>query len=373
MLILVLSACGLDNLPPPGDQPGDQEQPVEYGDLTLSASEIDFGYVDAGSWGDETLVLTNSGDATIELIGASLGNAAFSIDTVTGTIGAGEDLVLTLTFEPTSAIDYSDALALETDSPDAELVYVDVVGTAASQDTGPIEGGSYLDVSWVSHDFGAVDINKGDTTALTLTNTGDEALLVTDFVSSDDTIVDWGREFTLPYVLDVADTKDVTVLFTPTDETTYNETLTITSDAANDPALAMSVVGSGFHGCDICGPMISVDTGSTDAYSISDFIVIITPWGNSDTRSVEIWNEGDEDLVIDSVSVDNEAMQTDCSYSVGGFSGSKTVTPWSYETIDITFTANATCVLDSGTVTIKSNALYEPTYEISLLGNALGS
>lgn len=373
MLLFALSACGLDNLPPPGADTALEDVVVEYGDLSISTATVDFGYVEVGSWGEETLVLSNDGDTPIELMNATLGDAAFSVDTITGTIGAGEELVLTLSFEPTTSTDYSDALAIETDNPDADLVYVDVVGTAILEDTGSTEGGSYLDVSWVSHDFGEVDINKGAEADLTLTNTGDEALLITDFVPSDDTIVDWGREFTLPYVLDVGGTKDVTVLFTPQDEQAYNETLTVTSDANNDAAIDLAIIGSGFHGCDICGPMISVDTKSTDAYSISDFFVLITPWGDTDTRTVEIWNEGDEDLVVDSVSVENDTLQTDCSYTVKGFSGSKTITPWSYETIDITFTAKATCLLDSGTVTIESNGLYEPTYTIDLLGSALGS
>jgi len=373
MLLFALSACGLDNLPPPDGEGQDTNEPVTYGSLELSGSTVDFGYVDVGSWGDETLVLSNTGDDPIELLNATLGNPVFSIDAVTGTIDGGGELVLTLTFEPSSSTDYTDSLALETDDPDAGVVYVDVVGTAVPQDdTGNGDGGSYLDVSWVSHDFGEVDIKKGDSVALTLTNTGDEALLVTDFVASDDSIVGWGEEFTLPYVIDVGSTKDVTVTFTPTEEKTYNETLTVTSDANNDAAVDLSIVGSGFHGCDICGPLISVDTGSTDAYSISDFFVLVTDWGNTDTRSIEIWNEGDEDLVVTSVDVENDTLQTDCYYSVKGFSGSKTITPWAYDTIDVTYTANATCVIDSGTLTIESNDLYEPVYQISLLGSAFG-
>ncbi|MCP4809897.1 MAG: choice-of-anchor D domain-containing protein [Proteobacteria bacterium] len=369
MLVLLLSACGLDTVEPPPEQ-GEQTE-VTYGDLTLSAETIDFGYVAVGDTTSVGLVLTNDGAAAIELLGASLGNDVYSTDISTGTVEPGGDLVVTVRFEPTSAVAYTDALALETDSAEASLVYVDLLGTAEVVDTGDPSGGSYLDVSWRSHDFGEVDINKGATETVLLTNTGDEALLISDFVGSDESIVGWEKDFTLPYVLDVGMSKEATVSFTPTAETSYSETLTITSDADNETALDLSIQGEGFHGCDICAALIAVDTGGDDAYSISDFFVLISPWGNTDERTVEIWNEGDEDLVIDSISVSNESLQTSCSFSVNSPSGKTTVTPWSYETITVTYTATDSCVFDTGTVDIKSNDPYEPTYTLDLTGGAL--
>ena len=369
MLILLLSACGLDQVEPP---PSDSEPTeVTYGDLTVSTENIDFGYVPVGDLGEVGLVLSNAGDTPIELLGASLGSGVFSTDITSGTVEPGGDLVVTVRFEPTSAVEYTDALELETDTADASLITVDVLGTAEVVDTGDPSGGSYLDVSWRSHDFGEVDINKGDSTTLTLTNTGDDALLVTDFVSSNESVVGWGQDFTLPYVLDVGATKQATVTFTPTAETSYSETLTITSDADNESEIDLTILGEGFHGCDICAPLIAVDTGGDSNYAISDFFVIISPWGNTDERTVEIWNEGDEDLVIDSIKATNESLQTSCSFSVSGPSSSTTVTPWSYETITVTYTATDTCVLDTGTVEIKSNDPYEPTYTIDLTGASL--
>jgi hypothetical protein len=261
--LIPLLACGLDTGTdaPTTDDSG--EHPVEYGDITLSTSAIDFGYVAVGEWDTEELVITNGGADAIDLLGANIDDAAFSLDVTSGTIEPGDDLVVTVTFEPTTSVDYDGTLSLETTQED--IITVGLTGTAREQDdTGPSDGGSYLDVSWRSHDFGEVDIGKGEVLDLSLSNTGDESLLLVDFASTDASVLDWGKELTLPYVLAPGDTKDVTVLFTPQAEQTYNETLTVQSDADNEADLDLTITGTGFYGCSICSPLISVNTGGTD-------------------------------------------------------------------------------------------------------------
>jgi hypothetical protein len=367
--LIPLLACGLDTGTdaPTTDDSG--EHPVEYGDITLSTSAIDFGYVAVGEWDTEELVITNGGADAIDLLGANIDDAAFSLDVTSGTIEPGDDLVVTVTFEPTTSVDYDGTLSLETTQED--IITVGLTGTAREQDdTGPSDGGSYLDVSWRSHDFGEVDIGKGEVLDLSLSNTGDESLLLVDFASTDASVLDWGKELTLPYVLAPGDTKDVTVLFTPQAEQTYNETLTVQSDADNEADLDLTITGTGFYGCSICSPLISVNTGGTDAYNLTDFLVIVG-W-TDDTRQLEVWNEGDEDLVIDSVTLTNESLQTACSFSVSGFSGKTTVSPWDYLLLEVTYSATASCLLDTGELTITSNDPYESNYTVSLMGTAIG-
>ena len=88
------------------------EEPVTYGSLELSQSGISFGQALVNQTVTETLLVTNVGEATLELLSNTLsdGNGVFNLDTATtfpASLEAGEEIVLTMTFPPTSVANFS--------------------------------------------------------------------------------------------------------------------------------------------------------------------------------------------------------------------------------------------------------------------------
>jgi hypothetical protein len=110
--------------------------------------------------------------------------------------------------------------------------------------------------------FGLVGVNTiGGPIALTITNIGDADLTVS-------AISDPDPDFSistpaLPAVIPSLGTITVDVSFSPTSIGLQNSSVTITSDALNDPSLVVNLTGQGTVENDICGDAIAVDCNTT--------------------------------------------------------------------------------------------------------------
>ena len=91
--------------------------------LQASASSLSFGGITAGTTSTQTVVISNTGNASATISAISTGNSAFTVSgaTLPATVAAGSSLTLTITFAPTSAASYSGTLTITSNATDSTL------------------------------------------------------------------------------------------------------------------------------------------------------------------------------------------------------------------------------------------------------------
>lgn len=349
-LLLLLPACGLEtNSPSTSDS---TSGPETYGNLTISSTNLDFGQVDAGTSAEATLTLSNEGVDPIELLDASTDNAVFEVMDAASllpiTIQAGGSASLDVSFTPDRAVDFEGVMTLITDEVEASEVTVGLYGSAAEgggDDTGPQVTGGELSLSVSSVDFGEVEVGEIGTAPLTVTNIGDEDVLIVNFTGSD-TKWGYGGELALPYVLGAGQSRDVTLTVIPSAETVQTGSVTVVSDANNDEINIPTTV-TGVDLCDICVPVLGYSPGE------------ISLGLGTTSATVAVSNDTDlGDLVIDGVTIDGGLGGCpQISTTVSGFSGKKTLAPGDLHNLTVSYsnTTGEVCAADSRTLSITSN------------------
>ncbi len=133
-------------------------------ELAVAPAAVDFGERTALLVHEETLFLTNSGRAPLEINLALEGDDAFSIAVAEARLGAGESLPLPIVFQPATFLDYSGTLVLTSNDEDDPRVDVDLAGAGVP---GPLPD---ILLSTQSVDFGEVDGDR--TEVITVRNVG---------------------------------------------------------------------------------------------------------------------------------------------------------------------------------------------------------
>jgi hypothetical protein len=380
-LLLLVACVGLDVLPgqstdASADDSGGGTSTV--GGLEIDATAIDFGAVAVGETLDRELVLTNTGTTPLP-VELSLAGDAFEISSAF--VRVETDSIATLTFAPRTAGPYDGVLSVVVDGGDTLDIPLSGTGgddvdtdTDTDTDTDEPDGpGPNISVTPARYDFGRVDIDDTTTTTFTVSNTGDDDLLISDVVTSAGV---WTTGGTLnpPQVLSPGSNRLLEVSFTPGAETSFSGTVTLRSDDADSPNLEIAVEGEGVDLCDICSPLIDVDTGA-DPYAITDFFSSF--FGATDTRTITIQNVGDEDLTVSSVVVNNDFIATCGSFSIGGWRSAATLAPYATASFTISYTATESCLevaqagLDANVVHILSNDPSQSDWVIEVSGVGL--
>ena len=292
----------------------------------------------------------------IELLDASTDNAVFEVMDAASllpiTIQAGGSASLDVSFTPDRAVDFEGVMTLITDEVEASEVTVGLYGSAAEgggDDTGPQVTGGELSLSVSSVDFGEVEVGEIGTAPLTVTNIGDEDVLIVNFTGSD-TKWGYGGELALPYVLGAGQSRDVTLTVVPSAETVQTGSVTVLSDANNDEINIPTTV-TGVDLCDICAPILWA--GNADGSS--EFIFGTIGGFGTTEGTLTMRNDGDQDLIVNSVTTVDPSST--CKVVVSGFSGTKTLSAYGgTHDLSVSYqnTSGANCV-GIGSVDISSN------------------
>ncbi|MDP2312108.1 MAG: choice-of-anchor D domain-containing protein [Pseudomonadota bacterium] len=369
--LLLLVACvglepipGRDTDPAAADDTGGGSSTV--GGLEIDASSIAFGTVELGGTVERDLVLTNTGATPLE-VALELDGDAFELSTAA--VQVETDAVVTLTFAPATEGPYEGTLSVTVDGGDTLAIPLTGTGEAPDEPEGPVGN---ISITPTRYNFGQVDVDTTTTTTFTVSNTGDEDVLISDVVTSAG-VWTTGGTLSPPQVLSPGSNKLLEVSFTPGAETTYTGTVTIESDDPDSPTVDIEVEGEGVDFCDICSPLIDVDTGA-DPYAITDFFSL---FGSTDSRTITIQNIGDMDLTVSSVVVNNDALATCGSFTVGGWGSAETLTPYQTASFTLSYRATESCLevaqagFDANVVHILSNDPSENDWVIELSGAAI--
>ena len=203
------------------------------GQIGASPTSLSFGSILPGS--SQTLMetVTNTGNASVTISGASVSSSAFTMGglSLPTTLAAGQSLTFSVVFVPTAAGPVSGTLAIFSNASDSQL-NVGLAGTGATA--------GQLTLTPTALNFG--NVTDGSSSALngTLTASG-SSVTVSSATSTSSEFVLSGIPF--PTTLSPGQSMPFTVTFLPQVSGTTSASLSFASNAANSPVMALS--GSG--------------------------------------------------------------------------------------------------------------------------------
>ncbi len=346
---------------------------LEWDDLSVDPSSVAFGQVLIGESGEATVVLSyqGEGDIIVSEAGVSGGDGAIVIQDITSlptAITADDDVVIDLLFSPAAEQSYTGDLDIVTDHAEAGDISVSLLGTGY-RDSTDTEEGPDISVSPSSVDFGLIDTGTTEARTLTVANIGTETFFLTDIQSTHPGI-EWEFGEYMPLEFDPGESQEVTVSWTPTSIGALSTTLDFLSDCDGEETLSVPLEGESDDICDVCAPMISVDTGG-EAYAM---VFTAFSFFGPDTQTVYVTNSGDQTLTISDVYVNNDVLWIDGTFTTNWTGSSVTLEPWRSHQIDLTFTATGyaldmpSAVFDMNILHVVSDATNESDYAIELTG-----
>lgn len=216
---------------------------VETPRIAVNRDEVAFGNVQAGVTKDETVTLSNTGNAALGINGVSIAGAnasAFMQSNNCSTIAAGESCDVNVTYIPDGEGTQSATLTIN--STDADNSSVDVALSGRSV-LAPIPE---IAVTPASVSLGQVQLGQSESAQVTVSNNGNEALLIN---SINLTGADASEFLQTNNCTTVApgQTCAIDVSFTAATTGVRNAELVIASNDAESPEISVPVSAEGFE------------------------------------------------------------------------------------------------------------------------------
>ena len=205
--------------------------------ISVVPASVSFGKVTVDVTNTQTLTISNPGTASLSIGQASLAGTGFSLSGGMATpvsVPPGGSTSVTVGFTPTSASSYSGNLTLAANAPNSPVV-VPLAGAGVSTVL-------QLTPSPTSVSFGSVTTQTSATQNVTLTNTGNSSVSVSQIAASGAGFKASG--FALPVTLTAGQSTSFNVAFAPTTTGSLSGGVTVTSNAANSP-LVIPLTGAG--------------------------------------------------------------------------------------------------------------------------------
>jgi len=310
--------------------------------ISVSPSTTSFSNAMVGSTSTQTCTISNPGTANLSITQATLTGTGFSLSglTLPLTLPPGGTSAFSIKFAPAFAGSYPGTLTLVNNSPNSSYS-VALSGTAVSPTL-------QLTASPTSLSFGSLTTGTSTTKSVTLTNTGNSGVTISQNTMS-------GSGFTvtgmgLPLTLSAGQSASFSVTFAPTATSSFSGNVTVTSTATNSPA-TITVTGTGVQ------PQISVIPPSIDFGKATV--------GSANTQSFTISNPGTANLSL------SQAMLVGTGFSLSGLTLPLTLPPGGSSSFTVKF-APASAGSFSGNLTLVNNSPNSP-FVAALSGTGISS
>ena len=324
---------------------GNGVSPAESGQLTVHPVLLDFGDVPVGNSLTQTVALTNSGSAALTVSGAVVSGGAYSINglSLPRSLAVGETASFGVTFSPQSAGTVTDSLLLSTDASNSPV-------TMPLTGTGTVLTGA-LSLTPGSLNFGDILVGTADTQVVTLTNTGNADVTITDSILTGG-IGFSTSQLSLPLTLAAGQSISFSVTFSPSAAGFVTGSVSFISDAANSPT-TFSLSGTG-----LSAPtpgQLSLDPSGVDFGNVTI--------GNSGCTGVTLSNPGGSTISISNANVSG------ADFSLNGLTFPVTIAPGGTTTANVTFSPSVEGSV-AGSISLLSDASNSPT-PLPLTGNGI--
>ena len=205
--------------------------------LSISSTNVGFGSVFVGSSSSQTVILTNSGTAGLTISQVTVAGASFSTSgfSVPLTLSVGQTTGLTIVFAPTIAGTAGGSVSVASNALGSPAT-IEVSGTGAQPQ---------LTVTTPTPvDFGNVNVGSSSAKTVTLQNSGNTSVTITQGSVSGSGFSLTG--LTTPLALAAGQSTNLTVQFAPLAAGSVTGSVTIVSNAVNS-SLTIPVMGAGIQ------------------------------------------------------------------------------------------------------------------------------
>jgi Abnormal spindle-like microcephaly-assoc'd, ASPM-SPD-2-Hydin len=307
------------------------------GVLSPSASPISFGNVAVGSNSTQSLSITNTGTSAVNVTAATISGSGFTITggNLATSIGVGQSVTAQIQFAPTSSGAASGTLTVTSDASNSPLM-ISLSGTGTQPG---------LSISPASLSFGNVTVGQSSSQAVTLTNTGNSNLMISQATVSGAGFSTSG--LTLPATLSSGQNISMNVQFAPTVAGGATGSIILTDTAPNSPQ-TISLAGSG---------VASNATLTLNPGSIAFGSVVV---GSNSSQTVTITNTGTSSATITQVAASGSG------FSVTGITVPVTLGAGQNTTFSAVFDPT-TAGNASGTIAVTSSST-DPTVALTGTG-----
>src|SRR5215472_11061153 len=203
--------------------------------LSVVPSSVNFGNVTVGVSNSQTMTIQNPGTATLTLTQATLAGTGYGMSglALPLSLAPGGSKAFNISFAPASANNLSGSLSLASDAPTSPT-------TIAFSGTG-IAGVQTLSVNPTSLSFGSLTTGTSTSQSVTLTNTGNSTVTISQITASGTGFSTAGAS--LPVSLAAAQSTSFSVAFAPASAGNQTGSVTVASNATNSP-LVVSLTGT---------------------------------------------------------------------------------------------------------------------------------
>lgn len=229
LLLPVLSACGPDT-----------NLSRLFPDLATAPSALDFGQVRVGQEGALVVQVANAGRGPLAVSGITFTEdvGAYSVSPATLDVEAGSSAEVVVTFEPTALAAYDTALLLASNDPEHALVSLPLHGEG-------IDGGPELVLDTDALDFGVVKKGSTSNRVFTITNAGDEDLVVSTTSQQAGSGAFLLQSDPRGELIQPGGSFPVLVAYVPTTTDGDQGSFTLVSNDPDSPEQAVSFIGNG--------------------------------------------------------------------------------------------------------------------------------
>ncbi len=314
--------------------------------IEVSPASLNFGTVEVNESHEMNLTIYNQGPVELNIQEFQFSDDVF-FSTIEGptTIPPFGNLLLPVVFTPEEPVDYQETMTILSDAANDPEVEISLSGTGVIYE-------AIIDVA-PSIEFEETQINETSYATLDIENSGNIDLEITGIDITGDDQDFFGFDADLPLIVEAQEEMQLNLSFSPEEDRDYFATLIISSDAANDPEVEVSLSGTGAIYEAIIDVAASLQFEETDT-------------GDTSYAVLEILNSGNIDLEINVLEITGEDP---------GFFGYETDLPIIVEAdqekqLDLWFSPEEGREYFA-TLIITSNASNEAEAEVSLSGEGL--
>jgi hypothetical protein len=209
---------------------------VALAQLGSNPASISFGNVQTGTSQSLNATLTNSGGTSLTILTATASGAGFSVSGLAPslTLGAGQSTSFTILFSPTARGAASGSVNITSNGANP-ILSIPLSGTGATPGA--------LTASPTNLAFSGTQVGNSTNLSETLTNTGGSTVAISQVNLTGASFSTSGLS-NFPINLTSGQSVTFNVTFTPTSAGTASGSLSVASNAANSPGIALSGTGT---------------------------------------------------------------------------------------------------------------------------------
>ena len=310
----------------------------------LQTAGVDFGSVTVGTTSTQTVVITNIGNASANISGATVSGGGFNYvgPALPLTLSSGQSVNLTVSFAPSAAGAATGTLSLSTNA-NVTPNTIPLTGTGVLPQAAAVLS---LTVSPLSIGFGSVPVGSSSTQTVSLLNPSTGTVSISQAPVTGSSFGMSG--LALPLTLGPGQSGAFTVSFHPAGTGSASGSISVMSNASNAVS-TVALSGTGVQ------PLISIVPGSVSFGTVTV--------GQTNSQTMTLSNPGSANLNI------TQAAGPGTGFGLSGLALPLTLAPGKFATFTLSFTPTSGAS-SASSFTLVSNAPNSPT-TIALSGSGV--